>query len=217
MTLRELYESLKSRFGVQSDPDTWWPIFYGRTNPPEFERAITNILVQNSSWKPVQRAVDVMDREGFLTAGALAGASEETLADCAKPTGLQTQKSERLKRLGAFVVGRFGTEADFCSKVSRRELLSIRGIGEETADRILLYTCFRLAWPVDTYCLRVLAHHGVISAMPARPAEKKRMAAAIKQMVEEQMPHQLDDWQRLHALMQLEGEVMRRATRSNAG
>ena len=45
----------------------------------------------------------------------------------------------------------------FCDRVTRAELLSLPGVGEETADRTLLYACSRIVWPVDTYCLRVLA------------------------------------------------------------
>jgi hypothetical protein len=62
---------------------------------------------------------------------------------------------------------------------------------------------------VDTYCLRVLAHHGVTSGLPTAPAEKKRLTAAIKELVAAQLPAQVDDWRRLHALMQLEGERLR--------
>ena len=97
MTLCELYETLKLHFGQQADPDTWWPIYYGRTVPPEFERTITNILVQNSSWGPVRGAVAALDQACLLTASGIAEAPEESIAECIKPTGLQTQKAKRLK------------------------------------------------------------------------------------------------------------------------
>ena len=70
MTIRELFDAKSREFGNRADPDRWWEIFCGRTDPPAFERAITNILVQNSSWKPVQRAVE-----------ALAYAPDEVLVD----------------------------------------------------------------------------------------------------------------------------------------
>ena len=80
------------------------------------------------------------------------------------------------------------------------------GIGEETADRILLYTCGRLAWPVDSYCLRVFSRYGILDAFPTTTREWRACAKSANLMVAEQMPKNLEDWQRLHALMQLEGQ-----------
>jgi endonuclease-3 related protein len=209
MTLRELYEELKRHFGARADPGTWWPVFFGRTDPPEFERAVSNVLVQNGSWRPVPQAMAALDRANLLTAAALADAPEAAIAECARPTGLQAQKARRLKALGAFVVNHFGKERVFCAGVTRDQLLALPGVGAETADRTLLYACGRLAWPVDTYCLRVLAHHGVTPAVPATPAARRRTAAGIQLLVAEQLPHRLDDWQRLHAVLQLQGEALR--------
>ena len=80
------------------------------------------------------------------------------------------------------------------------------GIGEETADRILLYTCGGLAWPVDSYCLRVFSRYGISDAFPTTTREWRACAKSANLMVAEQMPKNLEDWQRLHALMQLEGQ-----------
>jgi endonuclease III related protein len=213
MTLGELYEALRTRFGTRADPGARWPVFFGRTEPPAFERVISNVLVQSGSWPPVPQAVAALDRAGLLTATALARAPEEAIAECVRPTGLQAQKARRLKDLAAFVLERFGTEAAFCAGVTRGELLSIPGIGEETVGRTLLYTCGRLAWPVDTYCLRVLAHHGILPEVPTTPAAKRHAAAEVRRLVEGQIPRRLDDWQRLHAILQLHGETLRK-TRS---
>jgi endonuclease-3 related protein len=209
MTLRELYDLLRVRFGRCADPDVWWPIYHGGSTPPEFERAITNVLVQNGSWKPVRAAVDLLHTRNLLTARALSLADEADLAACALPTGMQKLKARRLKALGAFVIDHFQTEQAFCARVTREQLLQLPGIGPETADRTLLYTCLRLEWPVDTYSLRVLAHYEVTSRLPQTPTEKRQAVAAIKDMVAAQLPACVEDWRRLHALLQLEGERLR--------
>ena len=130
-------------------------------------------------------------------------------------SGLQQQKAVRLKAIGNFVTIRFGCERTFCEQVTRADLLTLPGIGDETADRTLLYACSRIVWPVDTYCLRVLADIQVIPCVPTKAADKRRVAAAIKEMVAEEIPHELDNWQRLHAIMQLEGvELRTRAKKS---
>src|SRR5262245_35403754 len=141
MTLRDLYETLARKFGARADPDTWWPIFFGRTDPPAFERLITNVLVSQSQWKHVRPAVEALDRAGLLTSTGLADAAEADLAVCVKPVGFQTMKARCLKSLATFVVNDFGVEAAFCARVTRDQLLAVPGVGPETADRALLYTC----------------------------------------------------------------------------
>jgi len=124
-----------------------------------------------------------------------------------RPVGFQKGKAQCLRALASFVVTQFKTEAAFCAGVTWAQLRGVTRIGPETADRILLYTCGRLAWPVDTYCFRVLAHHGVIPSVPDKKPAKTALAVEIKRLVNEQMAGELDDWQRLHALMQLEGRT----------
>jgi endonuclease-3 related protein len=150
MDLEEIYHLLKDRHGPRSDPPTWWPVFYGHSKPPEFERVITNILVQSSTWKAVPAAVEALHHLNLLTARRLADAPVEEIAIAIKPTGLHLQKARRLKAICNRTIEQFGGEEKFCNETTRSELLLMEGIGEETADRILLYSCGRLAWPVDT-------------------------------------------------------------------
>jgi endonuclease-3 related protein len=214
----KLYNDLRQRHGARSDPATWWPIFYGDSTPPEFERVITNVLVQNSNWKHVPAAVQALHNQKLLTAHGLATAPLELIAECIKPTGLQLQKAQRLKGLCSAIIQQFGSEQRFVENVSRSDLLQIPGIGQETADRILLYACNRLAWPVDTYCFRVFAHHGILEAVPTKTGERRRCAEKIKAMVAEKLPQNPEDLQRLHALMMLEGQEIRPpASRAAAG
>lgn len=207
MTLRELYNALAEQFGEHSDPDRWWPIYYGYSDPPAFERVITSVLVQRSSWRSVRPDVDRLAAARLLTARALADATPERIAACITRSGLALVKGERLHAVGRFVVDRFGDEAAFCERVRRDELLRIHGLGEQTVARIRLYTCGRLAWPTDTYCLRVLGHRGVIH-VPDRltAAGLRQVTAEVTALVEAEMSASVVDWQRLHALMQLEGE-----------
>jgi endonuclease-3 related protein len=209
LKIQALYEKLMHHFGARSDPDIWWPIFANRTAPPVFERIITNVLVQNSSWKSVPAAVQRLDEQNLLTASTLANAPAERIEQCIKPTGLQSQKALRLKALCDVIVTRFGTESNFCKTATRQDLLSLTGIGPETADRILLYACSRLAWPVGTYCLRVLAHHGLLTTFPSTPAERTRSALEVTAVVADGLAPQVPTRQRFHALMQLEGERLR--------
>ena len=117
------------------------------------------------------------------------------------------QKASCLKTLCELVVKRFGGEPEFCAAVTRAELLSIKGIGPETADRALLFSCSQLAWPVDGFCLRVFSHYRLVQ-WPESGSDRKQTVEEIKRVVASRMPAQLDTWQRLHALMQLEGSAL---------
>lgn len=194
MVLRILFETLKSRFGSKADPDQWWPIFHGETVPREFERAITNTLVHNSNWRSIETAIAELHDAGLLTTAALSQASPDKVACCIRCTGLQVQKATRLISFAHFVQDRFGSESAFCQEVTREQLLALPGIGAETADRTLLYACGRLAWPVDTYCLRVLAHHQIIKEIPTASAAKRRASETIKATVARKIAQTLEDW-----------------------
>src|SRR2546423_2239519 len=114
MELDEIYSLLKDRHGSRSDPATWWPIFYGNRKPPEFERVITNIRVQNSTWRAVPAAVEALHLQNLLSAQALADGDVEKIAICIRPTGLHLQKARRLKAICVQIMFQFGAEANFC-------------------------------------------------------------------------------------------------------
>lgn len=200
----ELYECLCAEHGDAADPDQWWPNFYGG----RLERAITNILVTQSKWERVKPDLDQLHNSGLLHTDRLAAADTVTIANCIKTSGLSGSKAGSLQSLARFVV-EFGGDQTFREQVTRVELLSIRGVGEESADRILLYTCHRLAWPVDTYCLRVFAHYR-LAPFPENQRERRGTGVSIRAMVADQLPAEVPIWQRMHALMQLEGSALRK-------
>lgn len=207
-----LYDQLHARHGARSDPDTWWPVYAARSSPPEFERAITNVLVQRTNWRQVQVAVAALDQAGLLTARALAAADPNEVARCIQTTGLHQQKARSIHALCSWVMQTFDTEQRFCAEASRAQILAVHGAGLETADRLTLYVCGRLAWPVDAYCLRVLTHYHVIPAQPDARASTPRLTRTIQALVQTQLPPDLGTWRRLHALMQLEGSQLPPAT-----
>src|SRR5437870_11996914 len=150
-----------------------------------------------------------MHLQNLLTAQGLAAGDVEKIAICVRPTGLHLQKARRLKAICSQIMIQFGEEANFCSSATRPQLLMMDGIGGGTADRIFLYSCARLAWPVDTYCLRVFTHYGLLKTFPQTSTERRKCTSDIQQMVTEAIPHNLEDWQGLQALMQIEGEQLR--------
>ena len=154
--LREVYESLLTRFG----PQNWWP------GESPFEVMVGAMLVQNTAWKNVQHAIDNLREEGLLSLDALRSMPLEELAELIRSAGYFRLKAARLHNLLEFLHDRYDgsiqTMREHDTDTLRRELLSVNGIGPETADSILLYALDRPTFVVDTYTHRVLARHGWI-------------------------------------------------------
>jgi endonuclease III related protein len=154
--LQEVYQRLFDAFG----PQKWWP---GDTH---FEMMVGSILVQNTSWKNVERAISNLREADLLDPQALHEVPEDELEDLIRPAGYYRVKSRRLRSLIDFLVERYdgSIEAMFRTPLDelRQQLLSIHGVGPETADSILLYAGSLPSFVVDAYTHRILSRHGWI-------------------------------------------------------
>lgn len=152
----EIYRRLFSVFG----PQHWWP------GQSPFEVMVGAVLVQNTSWKNVERAIENLRQRDLLEPKALYDVAQEELEELVRPAGYFRIKARRLRNLLDFLVNcyRGSLESMFATDVEtlRNELLEINGVGPETADSILLYAGQKPTFVVDTYTLRILARHGLV-------------------------------------------------------
>jgi len=155
-TLGEVYDRLFAAYG----PQHWWP------GQSPFEVLIGAVLVQNTSWENVKKAIDNLRRENLLEPRAVYALSVEELEEKIRPAGYFRIKARRLRNLLAFLVERYGGSLDAMFRTAlpelREQLLEINGIGPETADSILLYAGGLPSFVVDAYTHRVFARHGWI-------------------------------------------------------
>ena len=155
-TLKEVYDRLFAAYG----PQKWWP------GESPFEVLVGAVLVQNTSWKNVERAIANLRQARLMEPHALYAAPPEELEELIRPAGYYRVKARRLRSLLSLLVDRYDGDLDrmFRTRLPslREELLSVNGIGPETADSILLYAGELPAFVVDTYTYRVLARHGWI-------------------------------------------------------
>ncbi len=144
-----IYATLRSNFGFQN----WWP---AETND---EMAIGAILTQNTSWKNVEKAIKSLRESGLLSLKNLSKASIAKIRKSVRSSGFYKQKAERLKLFSSYIVLNYGSLEKFFkkSKRPREELLSIKGIGKETADSMLLYAGKMPYFIIDTYTVRVFS------------------------------------------------------------
>ena len=157
-TLTEIYQLLFDYFG----PQHWWP---GET---PFEIIIGAILTQNTNWANVEKAIANLKSTDLLTPEKLHSVNSSELAELIRPAGYYNIKGKRLKNFLSWLFhnhnGRLTNLENLDTDQLRTELLSIKGIGHETADSILLYAFNRPIFVVDAYTARIAFRHGLIES-----------------------------------------------------
>jgi len=154
--LLKIQKKLSGRFG----PRNWWPA------ETDLEVCIGAILTQNTSWKNVEKAISALRIENLLSIDALAAIEDRKLAVLIKPAGYYNLKTKRLKSLVHYLSSINGGDwRQFLRKSplekARDSLLSVYGVGPETADSILLYAANRRAFVIDKYTIRFGARFGL--------------------------------------------------------
>lgn len=151
----QLYTRLHRYYGEQH----WWP-----ADTP-FEVVVGAILTQNTSWSNVVRAIDNLKKSRLLSINSMHKASHRQLQEAVYPSGFYKQKTERIRHFIQYIYDRYkGSLASFLRSPAgelREELLSLHGIGPETADSILLYASGKRFFVVDTYTRRICARLGI--------------------------------------------------------
>ncbi|HLD45565.1 MAG TPA: endonuclease III domain-containing protein [bacterium] len=154
-TLEDIYQKLLSHFG----PQHWWP---GDT---PFEICVGAILTQNTAWSNVEKAIANLKNNQLLSFERLLATPAQSVAELIKPAGYFNIKTKRLKSfLGAIKreQGDFDTLSSLSTSSLREFLLSISGIGPETADSMMLYAFERSVFVVDAYTNRMLTRHSLV-------------------------------------------------------
>jgi endonuclease-3 related protein len=153
--LMEMYHLMLNHFG----PQHWWPA------ADALEMMVGAILTQNTSWKNVEKAIKNLKKRSILNIRALHSISVPELAEEIRPAGYFNIKAARLKNLIDFIVERYNGDVSMLltekTDILREGLLSIRGVGSETADSILLYAVGRPIFVIDSYTHRILNRHGL--------------------------------------------------------
>lgn len=175
----------------------WWPA------RSRFEVMVGAVLVQNTRWLNAARAIEALRAAALLQPAAMAEASAETLARWIRPAGCQRIKARRLLALaiGIQQSGGLRALAQLEDQALRARLLRWHGIGEETADAILLYGFKRPAFLSDGYARRWLSRMGIFEA-GAGP----RAYGRCRQFMAQELVLDVSDAQALHAAVVLHGQ-----------
>ncbi len=162
--LMMFFQTLLDAYGAQE----WWP---GETT---FEVIIGAILTQNTAWPNVEKAIKNLKRADIFSEAALLVASHDEVAQLIRPSGYFNIKATRLKTFCTFLQQQGGEQAlrQLETTALRKLLLSVKGIGPETADDILLYAFQRPVFVIDAYTRRIFSRLGKVAG--GEPYEELR-------------------------------------------
>jgi len=135
----------------------WWP---GDTDIV----MIGAILTQQTRWENVERALLEMKSRGLDSMLSLFSADKQDIEDVIRCTGFYRIKAQRLQSLAVHVMESYGSVEhmrQFPTEIIRAGLLSVKGIGEETADSILCFGFLRTSFVIDAYTDRIVRCAGV--------------------------------------------------------
>ncbi len=155
--LLKMYNAMVGRFGVRN----WWP------GESPLEICIGAILTQNTSWKNVEKAIGAIKGQGLMEISRLYDIDQGELAEIIRPAGYYNVKAKRLKNFINHVQESFGGALERLFNLNlnrlRKELLSLNGIGPETADSMILYAAGKPIFVVDLYTTRILSRHKFVN------------------------------------------------------
>jgi len=187
VSLRKVYETLHEYFGDLH----WWP------GDSPFEVIVGAILTQNTAWKNVETAISRLKAGDLLHPARLRHLADQHLADLIRPAGYFRVKTKRLKAFLQFLYQEYQDDLNalFAEDlwVLRKRLLSVHGIGEETADSILLYAGGKPVFVVDAYTRRIMQRHRFISG--------KARYADIQTLFMTSLPRSAPLFNQYHALL----------------
>ncbi len=171
-----LFDSLMLAYGHQH----WWPA------DSRFEVMVGAVLTQNTAWVNVEKAIANLRAADVLSAEKLLTMSPSALAGLIRPSGYYNIKAQRLRNLCLALLeagGESSLEA-LSTSALRRFLLSINGVGPETADDILLYGFARPVFVIDAYTRRLLQRLGMVGEKASYESLRSGFEAALPADVE---------------------------------
>lgn len=189
-TIRQVYQRLRKHHG----PQDWWP------GDSPFEIMVGAILTQNTAWSNVEKAITNLKSADCLDAGKIVEMPHEQLAELLRPSGYFNIKARRLKAFCQWLLDEGGeqTVRRYDTDVMRKKLLSVHGVGPETADDMVLYAFDRPVFVIDAYTRRIFSRLGLFSG--------DESYEDLRRAFESRLKGDADLYNEYHALIVLHGK-----------
>jgi len=197
-SIYSIYRQLLRHYG----PQHWWPA------KTRWEMMVGAILTQNTSWQNVERAILNLKGHNSLSIQKMKQLSTNTLAKQIQSSGFFNVKAKRIKSLLHYFVSQHdGKLTSFFNHRDLRDLrsalLSIHGIGKETADSILLYAGDQSIFVIDAYTRRIFKRYGLIDGLEDYDT--------LQSFIEKSIPRKFELYNEYHALLVKHAKVYCRA------
>jgi len=191
--LPDIYRRLFDAYG----PQGWWP------GDSAFEVIVGAVLTQSTSWTNVEKALSAMREAGCWSFEAIAALPEPELAEIIRSSGYYNAKARKLQSFANHVLARGGLEPIFAQDTValRAELLSIHGIGDETADDIIVYAAGKPSFVIDSYTRRI------IDRMELFPAGRNPGYRDYQALFHDNLPAETPLFNEFHALLDHHAKV----------
>ena len=189
----KVFNKLLAHYGKQH----WW------NDPNRITDWISMILIQQTTQENTEKAL--ANLEGNLSVEALHAMELNTLQEYIRPAGFYKQKSTYIKALMEWYVAHGASLQKFeaiPTEELRKELLSIKGVGEETADAMLLYIFERKVFIADQYAIRLLNRLNLSTVQTYKALREECMPLVAE------IP--LETCQEWHAVIDLHGKAYRK-------
>ena len=174
-SLQDIFDRMLAHYGEQR----WWP-----ADTP-FEMMVGAMLTQATAWTNVEIAIARLKDADALSPAAIRSMDTDTLAALIYSSGFYNAKARKLKALAQFLGEAYDDNIDAMRLVYgaklRRELLGVKGIGEETADAILLYALGKPSFVIDAYTRRLISRLGIAPDSEAYSAYQKLFSDNLQQ------------------------------------
>ena len=179
--LKQIYTTLLNEFGHQD----WWP-----ADTP-FEVVIGTVLTQQTRWTNVEQAIANLKEHGLLEPENLAQADVELIEKLVHCCGFYRQKASRLNNIAKYFADK-GIENVFSVPTNelRDDMLSLNGVGNETADSIVLYAANKPKFVIDAYTTRIMDCLGINGNY-----------IRLQELFEKELPVNVDLYKEYHALI----------------
>ena len=203
MLIKTVYNYLYSYFG----PQYWWPVTLENETIPKYHKNIKlnekqkleicfgAILTQNTSWKNVEKAIIELNKNQLIDVRKILNINNKKLALIIKSSGYHNQKAKKLKNFCLFLLKNDSENINglFNNKIRilREKLLSVNGIGPETADSIILYAAKKPIFVVDAYTKRIFSRLGF----------KENAYDGLQDLFHENLPNSEKLFNEYHALL----------------
>ncbi|MFH0739967.1 MAG: hypothetical protein V1819_02580 [bacterium] len=197
----QLYLKLLKKHG---SPKDFWQKWCKETKTKQDKEEIVlgAIFTQRVSWLNVEKALANLRAKDILSVGGIYEIGKKDMAlleELIRPTGFYKQKAQRVFGLCKFIIENHGNLEDFFKQdleICRKELLTIHGIGPETADDILLYVGNKPVFIIDEYTKRFVKIHSLSDNFSY---------SYLQNLFQKNLPQDAKIYQSYHAMIILEG------------